>query len=104
MAYAGELKRIKKGLFAAAGQSDQQADDNSSEGKQKATESGNNQSMDAIIKRLVKCKDDNKKLKSILKYIQFLNSFRDQLEKSEVLRQETQLTVETLRQEFEHLA
>lgn len=67
MAYASELKRIKKVLFAAAGQSDQQADDNSSEGKQKATESGNNQSMDAIIKRLVKCKDDNKKLKSILK-------------------------------------
>lgn len=42
MAYASELKRIKKVLFAAAGQSDQQADDNSSEGKQKATESGNN--------------------------------------------------------------
>lgn len=29
---------------------------------------------------------------------------RDQLEKSESLRQETQSTVETLRQEFEHLA
>lgn len=42
MAYASELKRIKKVLFAAAGQSDQQADDNSSEGKQKVTESGNN--------------------------------------------------------------
>ena len=42
MAYASELKRIKKVLFAAAGQSDQQVDDNSSEGKQKVTESGNN--------------------------------------------------------------
>ena len=42
MAYASELKRIKKVLFAAAGQSDQQADDISSEGKQKVTESGNN--------------------------------------------------------------
>jgi len=29
---------------------------------------------------------------------------RDQLEKSEALRQETQSTVEALRQEFEHLA
>ena len=42
MTYTSELKRIKKVLFAAAGQSDQPTDDNSSEGKQRTTDSSNN--------------------------------------------------------------
>ena len=115
MTYTAELKRIKKVLFAAAGQSTSvdsgdrgqdnrraggpdsnnnnnnnnnnnlNADDNSSDdqkvNKVGAAASGHksadsaagsntndkSQSMDAIIKRLVKYKDDNKKLKSILK-------------------------------------
>ncbi len=56
-------------LFAAAGWTDSQerADDGSSEGTQQKTDSDKSQSVDAIIKRLVKYKDDNKKLKSILK-------------------------------------
>ena len=39
----------------------------------------------------------------ILNLSSFLLSFRDQLEKSELLRQETQQTVETLREEFAEL-
>lgn len=68
MTYTAELKRVKKVLFAAAGQSDsERMDDASSEGKQQKSDGEKNQSMDAIIKRLVKYKDDNKKLKSVLK-------------------------------------
>ena len=66
MTYTAELKRIKKVLFAASNQTENN-DDVSSEGKDKRSESEKNQSMDAIIKRLVKYKDDNKKLKLILK-------------------------------------
>ena len=53
--------------------------------------------MDDLFKRIMKFRhleEDNKKLKSLLK---------DQLEKSDLLRKETQQTVETLREEFEHL-
>lgn len=42
MTYAAEIRRIKKVLFAAAGQQDNLADDNSSEGKQKTNDSANN--------------------------------------------------------------
>ena len=69
MTQQAELKRMKKVLFAAAGWSDSQerGDDGSSEGAQQKSDSDRSQTVDAIIKRLVKHKDDNKKLKSILK-------------------------------------
>ena len=67
MAYTAEIKRIKKVLFAASNQTEGQ-DDNSSEGKRdQRSDSDKNQSLDSVIKRLVKYKDDNKKLKLILK-------------------------------------
>ena len=51
MTFTNELKRLKKVLLVAVGQSDAEDITN----------------IDSIIKRLVKYKEDNKKLKSILK-------------------------------------
>ena len=80
------MKATAEGAKAVAPAQDQQALANQA-----------NYNMDVLLKRLMKFKhleDDNKKLKSLLK---------DQLEKSELLRQETQQTVETLREEFAEL-
>ena len=49
--FTGELKRLKKVLLVAVGQG----------------ESEDNSNIDSVIKRLVKYKEDNKKLKNILK-------------------------------------
>ena len=46
------------------------------------------------VEKLVKVNSDNKKLRQLLK---------DQLENSEALRKETQVTVDTLKEEFERL-
>lgn len=51
MAFTNELKRFKKVLLVAVGQG----------------ETEESSSIDSVIKRLVKYKEDNKKLKTILK-------------------------------------
>ena len=51
MTFTGELKRLKKVLLVAVGQGEQEENSN----------------IDSVIKRLVKYKEDNKKLKNILK-------------------------------------
>ena len=119
MTFTNELKRMKKVIVAAVLTSEESMDStrlNSENTGQMnsmrvgaqakavadnnaafASQAGANVNMDTLLKRLMKFKhleDDNKKLKNLLK---------DQLEKSELLRQETQQTVETLREEFAEL-
>ena len=62
LTFTNELKRLKKVLLHAVGhsQSEQPSGENS------AT-SGGDQSIDVVIRKLVKFKEDNKKLKAILK-------------------------------------
>ena len=58
LTYNSELKRLKKQLLVAVGQSEADESDNHKE---------KNSNIDAIVKKFMKFKEDNKKLKSILK-------------------------------------
>ena len=62
LTFTNELKRLKKVLLHAVGhsQSEQPSGENSAA-------SGGDQSIDVVIRKLVKFKEDNKKLKAILK-------------------------------------